>query len=191
MGAARFCSQNFNGRGAAADAANFTLGATNYILNAKNFAPCGANFAPPPSGAVRTKNGAVQIDTAQIDMDDTARRAATLTQIRGDVAQIGQIENTSRIMDDAAQTKTDATRAESDATPIKAGALQTENTAAQIQADTSKSEGGTVQVRTGEYFVRANDEPFALSLGAGEYEIGCLDENANFIKANFVVNQRK
>ena len=94
-------------------------------------------------------------------------------------------------MDDAAQTKTDATRGESDATPIKAGALQTESTAAQIQVGTSKSEGGTVQVRTGEYFVRANDEPFALSLGAGEYEIGCLDENANFIKANFVVNQRK
>ncbi len=157
MGAARFCFQNFNGRGVAADAANFNLGATNYILDAKNFAPCGANFTPPPSGAVRTKNG---------------------------TAQIGQIENTSRIMDDAAQTKTDAT-------PIKAGALQTESTAAQIQVGTSKSESGTVQVRTGEYFVRANDEPFALSLGAGEYEIGCLDENANFIKANFVVNQRK
>ncbi len=186
MGAARFCFQNFNGRGVAADAANFNLGATNYILDAKNFAPCGANFTPPPSGAVRTKNGAAQINT-----NDTVRTAAALTQIKGDVAQIGQIENTSRIMDDAAQTKTDATRAESDATPIKAGALQTESTAAQIQTDTSKSEGGTVQVRTGEYFVRANDEPFALSLGAGEYEIGCLDENANFIKANFVVNQRK
>ncbi len=49
----------------------------------------------------------------------------------------------------------------------------------------------TVQIKTGEYFTRANDEPFMLSLGAGEYEIGCLDENANFIKANFVVNQRK
>ena len=134
MGAARFCSQNFNGRDVAANTANFTLGAADYISDAKNFAPCGANFTPPPSGAVRTKNGA---------------------------------------------------------TPIKAGALQTESTAAQIQTDTSKSEGGTVQVRTGEYFVRANDEPFALSLGAGEYEIGCLDENANFIKANFVVNQRK
>nr|WP_314167161.1 transglycosylase domain-containing protein [uncultured Campylobacter sp.] len=48
-----------------------------------------------------------------------------------------------------------------------------------------------VQIKTGEYFMRANDEPFMLSLGAGEYEIGCLDENANFIKANFVVNQRK
>lgn len=179
MGAARFCSQNFNGRGVAADAVNFTLGAANYILDAKNFAPCGANFTPPPSGVVRTKNGAVRINT-----NDTARTAATL-------AQIGQIENTSRIMDDAAQTKTDAARTESDAAPIKAGALQTESTAAQIQTDTSKSEGGTVQVRTGEYFVRANDEPFALSLGAGEYEIGCLDENANFIKANFVVNQRK
>lgn len=183
---ARFCFQNFNGRGAAADAANFTLGAANYILDAKNFAPCGANFTPPPSGVVRAKNG-----TAQINTNDTASAAAALTQIKGGVAQIGQIENTSRIMDDAAQTKTDATRAESDATPIKAGALQTESTAAQIQTGTSKSEGGTVQVRTGEYFVRANDEPFALSLGAGEYEIGCLDENANFIKANFVVNQRK
>lgn len=183
---ARFYFQNFNGRGAAADAANFTLGAANYILDAKNFAPCGANFTPPPSGVVRAKNG-----TAQINTNDTASAAAALTQIKGGVAQIGQIENTSRIMDDAAQTKTDATRAESDATPIKAGALQTESTAAQIQTGTSKSEGGTVQVRTGEYFVRANDEPFALSLGAGEYEIGCLDENANFIKANFVVNQRK
>ncbi|MFR8442014.1 MAG: hypothetical protein ACLVCW_09860, partial [Campylobacter sp.] len=49
----------------------------------------------------------------------------------------------------------------------------------------------TVQIKTGEYFMRANDEPFMLSLSAGEYEIGCLDENANFIKANFVVNQRK
>ncbi|WP_299190517.1 transglycosylase domain-containing protein [uncultured Campylobacter sp.] len=49
----------------------------------------------------------------------------------------------------------------------------------------------TVQIKTGEYFTRANDESFMLSLGAGEYEIGCLDENANFIKANFVVNQRK
>ncbi len=186
MGVARFCFQNFNGRGAAADAANFTLGAANYILDAKNFAPCGANFTPPPSGVVRAKNG-----TAQINTNDTASAAAALTQIKGGVAQIGQIENTSRIMDDAAQTKTDATRAESDATPIKAGALRTESTAAQIQTGTSKSEGGTVQVRTGEYFVRANDEPFALSLGAGEYEIGCLDENANFIKANFVVNQRK
>lgn len=186
MGVARFCSQNFNGRGAAADAANFTLGAADYISDARNFAPCAANFTPPPSGAVRTKNG-----TAQINTNDTVRTAAALTQIKGGVARIGQIENTSRIMDDAAQTKTDATRAESDATPIKAGALQTESTAAQIQADTSKSEGGTVQIRTGEYFVRANDEPFALSLGAGEYEIGCLDENANFIKANFVVNQRK
>ncbi len=48
-----------------------------------------------------------------------------------------------------------------------------------------------VQIKTGEYFTRANDESFMLSLGAGEYEIGCLDENANFIKANFVVNQRK
>ena len=186
MGAARFCSQNFNGRGVAADAANFTLGAANYISDAKNFAPCAVNFTPPPSGAVRTKNGAVRINT-----NDTVRTAAALTQIRGGTAQIGQIENTSRIMDDAAQTKTDAARAESDAAPIKAGALQTESTAAQIQTDVSKSEGGTVQVRTGEYFVRANDEPFALSLGAGEYEIGCLDENANFIKANFVVNQRK
>jgi len=186
MGAARFCSQNFNGRGVAADAANFTLGAADYISDAKNFAPCGANFTTPPSGAVRTKNGAARINT-----NDTASAAAALTQIKDGVAQIGQIENTSRIMDDAAQTKTDATQGESDATPIKAGALQTESTAAQIQADTSKSEGGTVQVRTGEYFVRANDEPFALSLGAGEYEIGCLDENANFIKANFVVNQRK
>ena len=157
MGAARFCFQNFNDRGAAADTANFTLGAADYISDAKNFAPCGANFTPPPNGAVRAKNG---------------------------TAQIGQIENTSRIMDDAAQTKTDAA-------PIEAGALQTESTAAQIQADVSKSESGTVQIRTGEYFVRANDEPFALSLGAGEYEIGCLDENANFIKANFVVNQRK
>lgn len=186
MGAARFCSQNFNGRGVAADAANFTLGAADYISDAKNFAPCGANFTTPPSGAVRTKNGAERINT-----NDTASAAAALTQIKDGVAQIGQIENTSRIMDDAAQTKTDATQGESDATPIKAGALQTESTAAQIQVGTSKSEGGTVQVRTGEYFVRANDEPFALSLGAGEYEIGCLDENANFIKANFVVNQRK
>lgn len=186
MGAARFCSQNFNGRGAAADAANFNLGATNYILDAKNFAPCAVNFTPPPSDAVLTKNGAVRINT-----NDTVRTAAALTQIKGGIAQIGQIENTSRIMDDATQTKTDAARAESDAAPIKAGALQTESTAAQIQTDVSKSEGGTVQVRTGEYFVRANDEPFALSLGAGEYEIGCLDENANFIKANFVVNQRK
>ena len=49
----------------------------------------------------------------------------------------------------------------------------------------------TVQIKTGEYFMRANYESFMLSLGAGEYEIGCLDENANFIKANFVVNQRK
>lgn len=186
MGTARFCSQNFNGRGAAADAANFNLGATNYILDAKNFAPCAVNFTPPPSDAVLTKNGAVRINT-----NDTVRTAAALTQIKGGIAQIGQIENTSRIMDDATQTKTDAARAESDAAPIKAGALQTESTAAQIQTDVSKSEGGTVQVRTGEYFVRANDEPFALSLGAGEYEIGCLDENANFIKANFVVNQRK
>lgn len=186
MGAARFCSQNFNDRGVAANTANFTLGAANYILYAKNFAPCAANFTPPPSGVVRTKNGAVRINT-----NDTVRTAAALTQIKGGVARIGQIENTSRIMDDAAQTKTDATQGESDATPIKAGALQTESTAAQIQVGTSKSEGGTVQVRTGEYFVRANDEPFALSLGAGEYEIGCLDENANFIKANFVVNQRK
>ena len=183
---ARFCSQNFNGRGVATDAANFTLGAADYISDAKNFAPCSTNFTPPPSGVVRTKNGAVRINT-----NDTASAAAALTQIKGDVAQIGQIENTSRIMDDAAQTKMDAVRAESDAVRIKAGALQTESTAAQIQADTSKSEGSTVQVRTGEYFVRANDEPFALSLGAGEYEIGCLDENANFIKANFVVNQRK
>ena len=143
------------------------------------------------SGAVLAKNGTAQIDTAQINTNDTVRTAAALTQIKGDVAQIGQIENASRIMDYAAQTKTDAAQAESDATPLKAGALQTESTAAQIQADTSKSEGGTVQIRTGEYFVRVNDEPFALSLGAGEYEIGCLDENANFIKANFVVNQRK
>ena len=48
-----------------------------------------------------------------------------------------------------------------------------------------------VQIKAGEYFTRANGESFMLSLGAGEYEIGCLDENANFIKANFVVNQRK
>ena len=53
------------------------------------------------------------------------------------------------------------------------------------------AQSSAVQIKTGEYFMRANDEPFMLSLSAGEYEIGCLDENANFIKANFVVNQRK
>ena len=53
------------------------------------------------------------------------------------------------------------------------------------------AQSSAVQIKAGEYFMRANDESFMLSLGAGEYEIGCLDENANFIKANFVVNQRK
>ena len=47
------------------------------------------------------------------------------------------------------------------------------------------------KVKTGEYFARTNSEAFTLSLGAGDFELGCLDENANFIKANFVVNQRK
>ncbi|WP_297988325.1 transglycosylase domain-containing protein [uncultured Campylobacter sp.] len=47
------------------------------------------------------------------------------------------------------------------------------------------------KVKTGEYFVRTNGEAFTLSLGAGDFELGCLDENANFAKANFRVNERK
>lgn len=47
------------------------------------------------------------------------------------------------------------------------------------------------KVKTGEYFARTNGEAFTLSLGAGDFELGCLDENANFAKANFRVNERK
>ncbi|WP_298756311.1 transglycosylase domain-containing protein [uncultured Campylobacter sp.] len=47
------------------------------------------------------------------------------------------------------------------------------------------------KVKTGEYFVRTNGEAFTLNLGAGDFELGCLDENANFAKANFRVNERK
>lgn len=47
------------------------------------------------------------------------------------------------------------------------------------------------KVKTGEYFARTNSEAFTLSLGAGDFELGCLDENANFAKANFRVNERK
>lgn len=47
------------------------------------------------------------------------------------------------------------------------------------------------KVKTGEYFARTNGEAFTLSLGAGNFELGCLDENANFAKANFRVNERK
>ena len=47
------------------------------------------------------------------------------------------------------------------------------------------------KVKTGEYFARTNGEAFTLNLGAGDFELGCLDENANFAKANFRVNERK
>ena len=47
------------------------------------------------------------------------------------------------------------------------------------------------KVKMGEYFARINGEAFTLSLGAGDFELGCLDENANFAKANFRVNERK
>ena len=47
------------------------------------------------------------------------------------------------------------------------------------------------KVKMGEYFARTNGEAFTLSLGAGDFELGCLDENANFAKANFRVNERK
>jgi len=47
------------------------------------------------------------------------------------------------------------------------------------------------KVKTGEYFARTNGEAFTLSLGTGDFELGCLDENANFAKANFRVNERK
>jgi len=47
------------------------------------------------------------------------------------------------------------------------------------------------KVKTGEYFARNNGEAFTLNLGAGDFELGCLDENANFAKANFRVNERK
>ena len=47
------------------------------------------------------------------------------------------------------------------------------------------------KVKRGEYFARTNGEAFTLSLGAGDFELGCLDENANFAKANFRVNERK
>ena len=47
------------------------------------------------------------------------------------------------------------------------------------------------KVKTGEYFARTNGEAFTLNLGAGDFELGCLDENANFVKANFRVNERK
>ena len=47
------------------------------------------------------------------------------------------------------------------------------------------------KVKTGEYFARTNGEAFTLSLDAGDFELGCLDENANFAKANFRVNERK
>ena len=47
------------------------------------------------------------------------------------------------------------------------------------------------KVKMGEYFARTNGEAFTLSLGAGDFEFGCLDENANFAKANFRVNERK
>ena len=47
------------------------------------------------------------------------------------------------------------------------------------------------KVKMGEYFARTNGEAFMLNLGAGDFELGCLDENANFAKANFRVNERK
>ena len=47
------------------------------------------------------------------------------------------------------------------------------------------------KVKMGEYFARTNGEAFTLNLGAGDFELGCLDENANFAKANFRVNERK
>jgi len=47
------------------------------------------------------------------------------------------------------------------------------------------------KVKTGEYFARTNGEAFTINLGAGDFELGCLDENANFAKANFRVNERK
>nr|WP_298097344.1 transglycosylase domain-containing protein [uncultured Campylobacter sp.] len=47
------------------------------------------------------------------------------------------------------------------------------------------------KVKTGEYFARTNGEAFTLNLGVGDFELGCLDENANFAKANFRVNERK
>ena len=47
------------------------------------------------------------------------------------------------------------------------------------------------KVKTGEYFARTNGEAFTLNLGAGDFELGCLDENANFVKVNFRVNERK